>query len=216
MTSCSSMEKQPRCLQPTSSLLADQRGQNGTDQGGQHGITLEGQYGGRSSRTDLRAASISLPVKVALLAMEVSEAALSALGATSAALGCHEQRIEPLVRSRDSVQPVQPETPQLLPVVHTLWAPVLQALKVGQLPLMATLLPAMRMILSAGKIFVLSPHLQLLTLCTPGVIIVAGQRSRPVVSFVLMSGGGTCPATKLCALAHATLDDAGFSIARML
>ena len=75
-----------------------------------------------------------VPVKVALLAMEVSEAALSALAVTSAALGCHEQRIEPLVKSRDSVQPVQPETPQLLPVVHSLWAPLLQALKVLPFP----------------------------------------------------------------------------------
>ena len=79
------------------------------------------------------------PVKVALLAMEVSEAALSALAATSAALNCQEQRIEPLVKSRDSVQPVQPETPQLLPAVHTLWAPLLQALKVLPLPLVSVL-----------------------------------------------------------------------------
>ena len=73
--------------------------------------------------------------------MEVSEAALSALAATSAALDCHEQRIGPLVQSRDSVQPVQPETPQLLPVVHSLWAPLLQALKVQPQPPDSVLLP---------------------------------------------------------------------------
>lgn len=69
-------------------------------------------------------------VKVALLAMEVSEAALRTLASTSAALDTQEQRITPLVEARDAVQAVQPETPQLLPNVHTLWAPLVQALKV--------------------------------------------------------------------------------------
>ena len=84
--------------------------------------------------------------------MEVAEAALSVLGATSAALSCHEQRIEPLVKGRDSVQPVQPETPQLLPAVHALWAPLLQALKVRQLPLTSALLPTMRLVVSGRKV----------------------------------------------------------------
>ena len=72
--------------------------------------------------------------QVALLAMEVAEAALRTLASTSAALDTQEQRIAPLVRPRDAVQPVQPETPQLLPHIHTLWAPVVQALKVCGFP----------------------------------------------------------------------------------
>ena len=63
--------------------------------------------------------------------MKVSEAALRTLAATSAAMDIQEQRITPLVKPRDDVQPVQPETPQLLPCVHTLWAPLVHALKVS-------------------------------------------------------------------------------------
>ena len=87
--------------------------------------------------------------------MEVSEAALSTLAATSAALECHEQRIEPLVQSQDSVQPVQPATPQLLPVVHSLWAPLLQALKVLPFPSVSAL-PPMCLVLSAWNNIVIS------------------------------------------------------------
>jgi hypothetical protein len=68
---------------------------------------------------------------VALLAMKVSEAALRTLAATSAAMDIQEHRIMPLVKPRDDVQPVQPETPQLLPCIHALWAPLVHALKVG-------------------------------------------------------------------------------------
>ncbi len=63
--------------------------------------------------------------------MEVAEAALRTLASTSAALDTQEQCITPLVKPRDAVQPVQPEVPQLLPNIHTLWAPLLQALKVS-------------------------------------------------------------------------------------
>lgn len=63
--------------------------------------------------------------------MEVAEAALRTLASTSAALDTQEQRITPLVKPRVAVQPVQPETPQLLPHIHTLWAPLVQALKVS-------------------------------------------------------------------------------------
>jgi hypothetical protein len=63
--------------------------------------------------------------------MEVSEAALRTLAATTAAMDVQEQRVTPLVKPRDSVQPVQPETPQLLPCVHVLWAPLVHALKVS-------------------------------------------------------------------------------------
>lgn len=63
--------------------------------------------------------------------MKVSEAALRTLAATSAAMDIQEQRITPLVKPRDDVQPVQPETPQLLPCVHALWAPLVHALKVN-------------------------------------------------------------------------------------
>ena len=96
-------------------------------------------------------------MKVALLAMEVSEAALSALAATSAALECHEQRIEPLVKSRDCVQPVQPETPQLLPIVHSLWAPLLQALKVLPFPPIAVSLPMCLTMSACGNIIIPLP-----------------------------------------------------------
>ena len=72
-------------------------------------------------------------VQVALLAMEVAEAALRTLACTSAALDIQEQRITPLVKPRDAVQPVQPEVPQLLPSIHTLWAPLVQTLKVSAL-----------------------------------------------------------------------------------
>ena len=72
-------------------------------------------------------------IQVALLAMEVAEAALRTLASTSAALEIQEQRIAPLVNPRDAVQPVQPEVPQLLPNIHTLWAPLVQTLKVGAL-----------------------------------------------------------------------------------
>ena len=65
--------------------------------------------------------------------MEVAEAALRTLASTSAVLDTQEQRITPLVKPRDAVQPVQPETPQLLPNIHTLWAPLVQALKVSAL-----------------------------------------------------------------------------------
>ncbi|CAL5218647.1 g350 [Coccomyxa viridis] len=68
-------------------------------------------------------------LQVALLAMEVAEAALRTLACTSAALDIQEQRITPLVKPRDAVQPVQPEVPQLLPSIHTLWAPLVQTLK---------------------------------------------------------------------------------------
>lgn len=63
--------------------------------------------------------------------MKVSEAALKTLAATSAAMDIQEQRITPLVKPRDDVQPVQPETPQLLPCVHALWAQLVHALAVG-------------------------------------------------------------------------------------
>ena len=76
-------------------------------------------------------------VQVALLAMEVAEAALRTLACTSAALDIQEQRITPLVKPRDAVQPVQPEVPQLLPSIHTLWAPLVQTLKVSALLLSA-------------------------------------------------------------------------------
>jgi len=72
-------------------------------------------------------------LQVALLAMEVSDAALRTLASTSATLDIQEQRITPLVKPGDTVQPVQPETPRLLPSVHSLWAPLVQALKVSSL-----------------------------------------------------------------------------------
>ena len=74
--------------------------------------------------------------------MEVAEAALRTLASTSATLEVQEQRIAPLVKPRDAVQPVQPETPQLLPNIHTLWAPLVQTLKVSALPSLLTLCSA--------------------------------------------------------------------------
>ena len=69
--------------------------------------------------------------QVLLLAIEVSVTSLRALQATSAVLDALEYRIEPCIRKKDAVAPLPPETPQLLPAVHLLWAPLLVALKVS-------------------------------------------------------------------------------------
>lgn len=69
-------------------------------------------------------------VQVLLLAMDVARGALQALQQTSAVLDIHENRIKPNVRKKTSVEPVPPETPQLLPTIHALWSPLVNSLKV--------------------------------------------------------------------------------------
>jgi hypothetical protein len=62
--------------------------------------------------------------------MEVGREALKALVATQAVLDLKERRLDPHVQKRDAVEPVTPETPTMLPHVHTLWNPLLRALAV--------------------------------------------------------------------------------------
>ncbi|CAL8470133.1 g9675 [Coccomyxa elongata] len=68
-------------------------------------------------------------LRVLLLAMDVARGALQALQQTSAVLDIHENRIKPSVRKKTSVEPVPPETPQLLPTIHSLWSPLVNSLK---------------------------------------------------------------------------------------
>jgi hypothetical protein len=67
---------------------------------------------------------------VLLRATEAARAALTTLKSTSAALDIQDSRIKPFVRKKSAVEPVPPETPQLLPTVHALWSPLVNALKV--------------------------------------------------------------------------------------
>ncbi len=69
-------------------------------------------------------------VQVVLLAMDAARSALRTLQHTSAVLDIHEYRIKAAVRKKTSVEPVAPETPQLLPTIHALWSPLVQSLKV--------------------------------------------------------------------------------------
>ena len=67
------------------------------------------------------------------MAMEVVIGALQVLRCTSEAREVREQRLEPHIRPRGgagAVQPLPPETPQLLPMVHLSWGPLLAAIKV--------------------------------------------------------------------------------------
>lgn len=62
--------------------------------------------------------------------MDVARSALQTLQHTSALLDIYEYRIKMSVQKKTSVEPVPPETPQLLPTVHALWSPLVQSLKV--------------------------------------------------------------------------------------
>ena len=76
-------------------------------------------------------ASASLRLQVGVLALKVGQAGLQALQATSAALDLYEQIIEPHTSKQEGVQPVPPDTPQMLPSIHAIWSPLIGALKVG-------------------------------------------------------------------------------------
>lgn len=64
-----------------------------------------------------------------MLAAEVASTALTALAASSVALDTEAAVFEELVLRPASIQPVRPEAPKLLPAIHTLWAPLLGALR---------------------------------------------------------------------------------------
>ena len=65
--------------------------------------------------------------------MEVCLAALQALQSTSASLNLLEYKITPYLQKKGIMEPVAPDTPQLLPHVHVFWGPLLAALKVDLL-----------------------------------------------------------------------------------
>jgi hypothetical protein len=67
---------------------------------------------------------------VALLALDVSMAALCVLRDTTAALELQEAGIADAVKKKDTVEPVPPEQPKLLPAVHVLWQPLMVTLQV--------------------------------------------------------------------------------------
>ncbi len=81
--------------------------------------------------------------QVLLLAMDVARAALQALQQTSAVLDIHGNRIKPSVWKKTSVEPVPPETPQLLLTIHSLWSPLVNSLKVP-----VVILPALHLMLA--------------------------------------------------------------------
>ncbi len=73
--------------------------------------------------------------QVALLALDVGQLALQVLSQVSAVLDIQERRIAPRVQPKNSIEPVAPETPQLLPAVHVFWSTLAASLKVrGSLP----------------------------------------------------------------------------------
>ena len=55
---------------------------------------------------------------------------LSALQDTTAALDLFEQVITPHLERGDAIQPVQPDTPKMLPSVHVMWGFLVTALQV--------------------------------------------------------------------------------------
>jgi len=67
--------------------------------------------------------------QVALLAMEVGQSALGALRSVSAALDVQERLIAPRVQPKNAVEPVAPDTPQLLPAVAMFWGTLAASLK---------------------------------------------------------------------------------------
>lgn len=72
-------------------------------------------------------------MQVALLAMQVAIGAVQTLVATSQVKELRDQGIEPLVSQRggaSGVQPLPPDTPQMLPMVHLVWGPLMAAVKV--------------------------------------------------------------------------------------
>jgi hypothetical protein len=69
------------------------------------------------------------PAQVALLAMEVGQSALGALRSVSAALDVQERLIAPRVQPKNAVEPVAPDTPQLLPAVAVFWGTLAASLK---------------------------------------------------------------------------------------
>ena len=83
----------------------------------------------RTHQTRL-AADNSPAVQAALLAMEVCVWGLSALQDTTAALDLFEQVITPHLAREDAIQPVQPDTPKMLPSVHVMWGFLVTALQV--------------------------------------------------------------------------------------
>lgn len=83
-------------------------------------------------------------VQVLLLAMDVARRALQTLQHTSAVLEVQEHRIKGLVRSKSTVEPVPPETPQLLPTIHALWSPLVNSLKVPLAPHKLNVIPCRR------------------------------------------------------------------------
>lgn len=73
--------------------------------------------------------------QVALLALDVGQLALQVLGQVSTVLDTQERRIAPCVQPKNNIEPVAPETPQLLPAVHVFWSTLATSLKVrGSLP----------------------------------------------------------------------------------
>ena len=69
--------------------------------------------------------------QVGLLALKVGHVALRALHSTTAALDLYEQVIVPVTSNQEGVQPPPPDTPQMLPSVHTLWGALVGALRVS-------------------------------------------------------------------------------------
>lgn len=67
-----------------------------------------------------------------MLALEVGREGLDALTATQAFVDTWYRQLEPYLNKRDVVEPNLPQIPAMLPHVHTLWAPLLGALKVSR------------------------------------------------------------------------------------
>ena len=69
-------------------------------------------------------------MQVALAAMAVLEQSLKVLRATTSALRVAEQEVEPCIVPRSATEPLAPEVPKVLPVLHLAWAPLMAVLKV--------------------------------------------------------------------------------------
>ncbi|KAL0049229.1 hypothetical protein WJX82_009193 [Trebouxia sp. C0006] len=72
---------------------------------------------------------LSATLKVGLLASKVGLVALKTLHATTAALDLYEQVITPVTSKQEEIGPPPPDTPQLLPIVHAMWGPLVGALR---------------------------------------------------------------------------------------
>ena len=60
-------------------------------------------------------------LQASIQAMDVSLVALQSLQFTAVALDLYEHVITPHVMQADQVQPLPPETPKMLPMVHAVW-----------------------------------------------------------------------------------------------